>query len=60
MSDPANRLDDLRTEYRELINSWEYAFAMGHRQSIGYRPESADVLRRVADLRAAIAELEED
>lgn len=60
MSDPAKRLDDLRAEYRKLLGSWEYAFAMGHRASIGHRPEGAAVLQRAADLRAAIAELEDE
>jgi hypothetical protein len=55
----SKQLDDLRTEYRTLLNSWEYAFAMGHGCSIGRRPEGDAVLRRVADLKARIAELEE-
>lgn len=55
----SKQLDDLRAEYRTLLNSWEYAFAMGHGCSVGPRPEGAEVLRRAADLKARIAELEQ-
>jgi hypothetical protein len=50
------RLDALQTELRELLASWEYAFAMGHSCSVGDHPRHRDVRRRVADLRAQIAE----
>ena len=49
-------LDLLRAELKTLLASWEYAFAMGHGCSIGDHPESSAVRRRVADLRARIAE----
>lgn len=47
----------LRSEQRELLGSYAYAFAMGHGCSIGDHPQFADVRRRVADLAARIAEL---
>jgi hypothetical protein len=50
-------LDSLRAELKALLASWEYAFAMGHGCSLGDHPRHRDVRRRVADLRARIAEL---
>ena len=49
-------LDALRVEFKALMESWEYAFAMGHGCSIGDHPESRAVRQRAADLRARIAE----
>jgi hypothetical protein len=49
-------LDDLRTELKQLLASWEYAFAMGHGCSVGDHPSHRAVRQRVADLRARIAE----
>ena len=49
-------LDALRAEFKALVESWEYAFAMGHGCTIGDHPESRAVRRRAADLRARIAE----
>jgi hypothetical protein len=49
-------LEALRAELRELLASWEYAFAMGHGCSIGDHPSHRAVRERVADLRARIAE----
>ena len=49
-------LEALRAELKALLASWEYAFAMGHGCSLGDHPEHRAVRRRVADLRALIAE----
>jgi hypothetical protein len=49
-------LEALRDELKELLASWEYAYAMGHGCSVGDHPRHRDVRRRVADLRAQIAE----
>jgi hypothetical protein len=49
-------LDALRAEFKALVESWEYAFAMGHGCTIGDHPESRAVRQRAADLRARIAE----
>lgn len=50
-------LESLRAELKALLASWEYAYAMGHGCSLGDHPQHRDVRRRVADLRARIAEL---
>jgi hypothetical protein len=52
------QLEQLKTELRELMNSWQYAFAMGHGCSIGEHPEFWFTRRRVDVLKARIAELE--
>jgi hypothetical protein len=49
-------VEALRAELKALLASWEYAFAMGHGCTIGDHPRHRDVRRRVADLRARIAE----
>ena len=49
-------LEALQAELKALLASWEYAFAMGHGCSLGDHPAHRDVRRRVADLRALIAE----
>ena len=49
-------VDALRAELKALLASWEYAYAMGHGCSLGDHPAHRDVRRRVADLRALIAE----
>jgi hypothetical protein len=49
-------LQALRAELQALLASWEYAFAMGHGCSLGDHPDHQAVRRRVADLRARIAE----
>ena len=51
-----NDLESLRAEYKALLESWEYAFAMGHGCSVGDHPRLAAVRVRAADLRALIAE----
>jgi hypothetical protein len=54
---PIDHPDELRTELRALVASYEYAFAMGHGCSIGDHPRFRATRRRAADLRARIAEL---
>jgi hypothetical protein len=49
-------VQQLRHELRELMGSYEYAFAMGHGCSIGDHPQFRAIRERVADLRALIAE----
>jgi hypothetical protein len=49
-------LQALRAELQALLASWEYAFAMGHGCSLGDHPDHQAVRRRVAALRARIAE----
>jgi hypothetical protein len=50
------RIDDLRAEYRKLVNSMEFAYAMGHSRSLGRRdPRLELVVERVAELRREIA-----
>jgi hypothetical protein len=50
------RIDDLRAEYRKLVNSMEFAYAMGHSRTLGRRdPRLEIVVERVAELRREIA-----
>lgn len=49
----------LRDELKELVHSWEYAYAMGHGCTVGDHPDFQATRRRAADLRARIAELTE-
>jgi hypothetical protein len=49
-------VDALRAELKELLSSWEYAFAMGHGCSVGDHPDFRAVRQRADDLRARIAE----
>ena len=50
------RIDDLRAEYRRLVNSMEFAYAMGHSRTMGGRdPRLESVVERVAQLRREIA-----
>ena len=49
-------LEALRAELKALMNSWEYAFAMGHGCSVGDHPQHQAVRQKVADLKALIAE----
>jgi hypothetical protein len=56
----AERLDELRAEYRRLINSMEFAYAMGHSQTLGKDPRLQLVLDRVDELRREIGALERD
>jgi hypothetical protein len=50
-----SRLDDLRSEYDRLINSMEFAYAMGHSRTIGRDPRLEWVIQRVDELRREIA-----
>jgi hypothetical protein len=59
MADPS-RLDELRAEYRRLINSTEFAYAMGHSQTLGKDPRLRPVVDRVDELRREIAALERE
>jgi hypothetical protein len=49
----------LRDELKELVHSWEYAYAMGHGCTVGDHPDFQATRQRAADLRARIAELTE-
>jgi hypothetical protein len=50
-------VDELRAELKELLGSWEYAYAMGHGCSLGDHPQFRATRERAAHLRARIAEL---
>jgi hypothetical protein len=55
-------MDDLRRlkdELKELLASFEYAYAMGHGCSLGDHPRHRAIREQAADLRARIAELTE-
>jgi hypothetical protein len=52
------RIDELRAEYKRLINSMEFAYAMGATRTMGPRdPRLEWVVQRVDELRREIAEL---
>jgi hypothetical protein len=52
------RIDDLQAEYRKLVNSMEFAYAMGHSRTMGARdPRLEWVVQRVDELRREIATL---
>jgi hypothetical protein len=52
------RIDDLRAEYRRLVGSMEFAYAMGHSQTLGARdPRLEWVVQRADELRREIAAL---
>jgi hypothetical protein len=57
---PTSRLDDLRAEYKDLIHSMEFAYAMGHSRTLGKDPRLQHVLDRVDELRREIAVLKND
>ena len=54
------RLDDLRAEYTRLINSMEFAYAMGHSRTLGNDPRLEWVVNRVDELRREIRSLTPD
>jgi hypothetical protein len=55
------RVDELRAEYKRLINSMEFAYAMGHSRTMGGRdPRLEWVVQRVDELRREIAALTGD
>jgi hypothetical protein len=47
----------LQDELKELVHSWEYAFAMGHGCTVSDHPDFRATRQRAADLRARSAEL---
>jgi hypothetical protein len=51
-------LERARAEYRRLIGSMEFAYAMGHSRTIGDDPRLQRVLDRADELRRHIAALE--
>jgi hypothetical protein len=52
------QIDDLQAEHHRLINSMEFAYAMGHTRTMGARdPRLEQVVERVAELRLEIAAL---
>jgi hypothetical protein len=55
-----SRLDDLRSEYDRLVNSMEFAYAMGHSRTLGRDPRLEWVVERVAELRREIAALSDE
>jgi hypothetical protein len=58
---PMARIDELRAEYRRLVNSMEFAYAMGHSRTMGGRdPRLEWVVERVDELRREIAALSGD
>ncbi|HEX2105763.1 MAG TPA: hypothetical protein VHF51_19070 [Solirubrobacteraceae bacterium] len=52
-----SRLDDLRAEYRRILSSMEFAFAVGHSQTYGRDPRLDAVVERPDALRREIAAL---
>ena len=55
------RIDDLRAEYKRLVNSMEFAYAMGHSRTLGGRdPRLEWVVQRVDELRREIAALDHE
>jgi hypothetical protein len=56
-----SRLEELRAEHKRLINSMEFAYAMGHTRTMGARdPRLEWVVQRVDELRREIAALTRD
>ncbi len=54
-----DRLEELRAELRRLMHSFEYAYAMGARRTLGERdPRLEWVVERVAALEREIAALQ--
>jgi hypothetical protein len=53
-------LDDLRAEYRRILASMEYAYAMGATRTIGRDPRLQEVVDRADELARRIAELERE
>lgn len=52
------RIDELKAEHHRLVNSMEFAYAMGHSRTLGRRdPRLESVVERVAELRLEIAAL---
>jgi hypothetical protein len=55
-----SRLHELQVEYKRLINSFEYAYAMGHSRTLGRDPRLEWVVQRVDELRREIRTLSEE
>ncbi len=56
----SERLDELQAEYRRLINSMQFAYAMGHSRTLGKDPRLQPVLDRADELRSEIAALKRE
>jgi hypothetical protein len=56
----SERLDELQADYHRLINSMEFAYAMGHSRTLGKDPRLQPVLDRVDELRREIAALKRE
>jgi hypothetical protein len=56
----STRLDELQADYRRLINSMEFAYAMGHSRTLGKDPRLQPVLDRFDELRREIAALKRE
>jgi hypothetical protein len=52
-------IEDLESELKTLLGSWEFAFAMGDSHGYGDHAQHRAVRERVDDLKARIAELKE-
>jgi hypothetical protein len=55
-----SRLHELQAEYHQLINSMEFAYAMGHSRTLGKDPRLQPYLDRYDELRREIAALKDD
>jgi hypothetical protein len=53
-------LDELRAEYRRILESMEFAYAMGHTRTLGRDPRLQAVVDRADELKRRIAELERE
>lgn len=51
-------LAEAKREYKKLLGSWEYAYAMGHGCSMGMQPGAAALRARADRLRRTIRVLE--
>ena len=47
--------EEARARLRQLLGSFEYAYAMGHGCSLGWHPSSDPIHHEVAALRAQLA-----
>ena len=56
----SSRLEELRAEYKRLIHSMEFAYAMGHSRTLGKDPRLQPVVDRVDELQREIAALEHE
>jgi hypothetical protein len=56
----SKHLDELQADYHRLINSMEFAYAMGHSRTLGKDPRLQPVLDRVDELRREIAALKRE